>query len=305
MADYRRYQPRRTAASSTGWGKWLVIAVIVVATVFLIKLLFGSKSTTTANANTNSTRDTNGITLVTDGENSNTSATNLNGNTNLNLNTNTTAAVTGWKNFSTSSCPKAISNFGTAKQAVLTVALSAANDAEANAITSLKTAGVPADFFVTGTFATKNSAAVQAVAEAGFPVYSQSYDSTNLSTLSDADVATAVHKAETAIVSATGVTPKPIFRPPAGSYTDATLKVLRQQGYCTVLWTVDAYDWQDGMTVVQSSDRVMTAIAKQSGGVIIALHAGYDITPDLITDLVAKLKSAGYTIVSLNTLLTS
>lgn len=305
MADYRRYQPRRTAQQHGGWGRWLVVAVVVVVLIIIGKMFFGSKPQSTANTNTTNSNVDNGITLITDGLNTNSTNSNLSSNLNGNLNTNTTTVTTGWKNFSTTSCPKAISSFGATKQAVLTVALSAANDAEAQVVTALKTAGVPADFFVNGTFATKNPSTVKAVADAGFPVYSQSYDSTNLSTLNDADVATAIRKAETAISTATGTTPKPIFRPPAGSYTDATIKVLHQQGYCAVLWTVDAYDWQDGITVNESADRVMSAIAKQSGGVIIALHAGYDITPQLVTDLVAKLKTAGYSIVSLNTLLTS
>jgi peptidoglycan/xylan/chitin deacetylase (PgdA/CDA1 family) len=69
------------------------------------------------------------------------------------------------------------------------------------------------------------------------------------------------------------------------------------------LWTVDAYDWQDGMTVAQAQERVMTAVKKQAGGSIVALHAGYDITPELITTLAEQLKTEGYEIVTLATLL--
>lgn len=303
MAEYRRYQPRRSSSQGGSWGRWLVIGGSVVVLVIIGKLVWGSQgnpqTTSNDNANTNVA-----IRLVTDNTNSaaNTStAANLN--TNSATNTNTAVVTSSWTNFSTSRCPNAISNYGTVKRAVLTVGFSAANESVGQVITSLKDAGVPADFFVSGAFATKNPDIVTSATTAGFAVYSQSFDSTDLTKLSDAEVNSAITKTETAIVDATGVTSKPIFRPPAGSYTTNTLKLLRQQGYCAVLWTVDSYDWQDGMTVALAKERVMTAVAKQSGGSIIALHAGYDITPQLITDLVSELKSQGYEIVSLATLL--
>lgn len=303
MAEYRRYQPRRSSSQGGGWGRWLAIVGGIVVLVLIGKMVWGGKgkSPTTSNNNANTNV---AIRLVTDNANT---ATNTNSTANLNTNTatntNTTAATGSWANFSASKCTNAISNYGTAKRAVLTIGFSSANDSVGQVITSLKNAKVPADFFVSGAFATKNPDIVKSATTAGFAVYSQSFDSTDLTKLSDAEVISAITKTETAIVDATGVTSKPIFRPPAGSYTTNTLKLLRQQGYCAVLWTVDSYDWQDGMTAALAKERVMTAVAKQSGGSIIALHAGYDITPQLITDLVNELKSQGYEIVSLATLL--
>lgn len=304
MAEYRRYQPRRNNSQGGGVGRWLVIGAIIIALVLIGKMVWGGKKDSTSTTNTTSNENA-GIRLVTDNANTatNTAAT-LNTNTATNTNVSTVSSGS-WDNFSVTSCPSAISNFGRTKRAVLTIGFSAANESVAKVLESLKQANVPADFFVSGSFATKNPTVVQSASAAGYAVYSQSFDSTDLTKLSDAEVTSAISKTETAIVDATDVTPKPIFRPPAGSYTATTLKLLRQAGYCAVLWTVDAYDWQDGMTVPLAKERVMTAVAKQSGGSIVALHAGYDITPQLITELVAELKSQGYEIVSLATLLNS
>lgn len=300
MADYRRYQPRRSGSSGGSWGRWFVVAGIVVVLLVVGKLIWGGKKTdTTANENTNT-----GISLITDNTNA-AIAANLNSNTNNNTNTIAASPSGSWNNFSTKSCPAAISSFGAAKSVVLTIGFSAANEAATKVFDSLKQAGVPADFLVSGAFAVKNSEVVKSAIQNGYAVYSQSYDSTDLATLTDAEVTSAITKAETAISAATGVSPKPIFRPPSGSYTAQTVALLNQQGYCAVLWTVDAYDWQDGMTVATAKERVMTAVAKQTGGSIVALHAGYDITPELIIDLVATLKEQGYSIITLAALLNS
>lgn len=305
MAEYRRYQPRRNNPQGWSVGRWLLIGGVIIVVIIIGRMFWGGQKDSTDNTNIASNENT-AIRLLTDNANLNTNTT-ATANTNATVNTNTVVAAAAgtWDNFSVTSCPNAISNFGTTKRAVLTIGFSAANDSVTQALNSLKQSAVPADFFVSGSFATKNPAVVKSATDAGFAVYSQSFDSTDLTQLSEAEVKDAIAKTETAIIDATDVSPKPIIRPPAGSYTATTLKILKQAGYCAVLWTVDAYDWQDGITVDLSKERVMIALEKNSGGSIIALHAGYDITPQLITDLVAELKSKGYEIVTLATLLNS
>lgn len=302
MADYRRYRPRRSGSAGGSWGRWFVVAGLIVVVIVVAKLVWGGNKSDTKNTSNNNT--TTGISLITDNVNVALTA-NLNTNASIDTNTAVVAPSGSWTNFSVKSCPAAISSFGAAKRVVLTIAFSAANEATTKVFDSLKQAGVSADFFASGTFATKNADTVKSAVQNGYAVYSQSYDSTDLTTLTDAGVTSAITKAETAISAATGVSTKPIFRPPSGSYNDQTITLLNQQGYCAVLWTVDAYDWEEGMTVSGAKDRVMAAIAKQTGGSIVALHAGYDITPGVITDLVTALKDQGYSIVTLATLLNS
>ena len=304
MADIRRYQPRRSSNSGGGWVRWVMLIVMVIIVAVVAKSLIGSKKTPSKSRTTGKAASI-GIDLVTDNANLviNVAPTNaaVNGNSNSATNSNTAVATSSgsWKNFSVPSCPAAISSAGVKKQVALTFAVSAANDQANQVLGVLKTAGVPADFFVTGAFAEKNPTLVKTVSQDGFSVYSQSYDSTDLMKLTDAGVTSAITKAETAIIAATGVSPKPIFRPPSGSYTTKTVQLLNKAGYCAVLWTVDAYDWQNGITAAQAQERVITALDKQSGGGIVALHAGYDVTPSLVTSLLSTLKTQGYTVVSL------
>lgn len=301
MADFRRYQPHYATSSTSHLGRWLVLAVAVVAVIFLSQAMFGGKKSSTndeANANV-------GISLLTD--NTNTTVANANAAANSSSNISTTMAAIGgsWKGFSVKRCPSAISTFGTNKRVVFTIGLSYVNDAAEQVLTALHNAGVPADFLSSGSFASKNAAFVKSVAQAGYAVYSQSYDNTDLAKASDTDVLSAISKAETAIAAATGISPKPVFRPPFGSYTAQTVSLLNQQGYCAVLWTVDSYDWSADTTPADAQEKVMTALDKQTGGAIVALHAGYDMTPQLITDLITAIKAKGFEIVTLATLLNS
>lgn len=283
MAEYRTYRPRRSR-SGNSWGRVVVVLVVVAGLVLLGKWMFGGRGTSTTNTN-----DTD-IDLVSDQTT----------NTTTNENTNSATGVTNaWDGFSVSSCPNAISTLPTAKQIVLTVGLSAANDQVTAALEALKQANVPADFLVSGSFATDHPDVVKQVADAGYVVYSQSFDGTDLAQAKDVDVTEQITKADAAITAATGSSPKPIFRPPAGSYSAKTVALLHEQGYCTVLWTVDSYDWQQGMTVEDSQARVLAAVEKQTGGSIVALHAGYDLTPSLIPSLVTALQTDGYTMVTL------
>lgn len=294
--NYRRYQPRRGNASSGGPGRWVLIVVGIIVVLIVGKLMLGGKKSDSGKKTT-TTNDS--ISLVTD--NSNTAVA---GSTTNSSPTATTTAGS-WTGFTTSQCPSAISSFGTKKRVVLTIGLSAANDQVQAVLDTLKAAHVPADFLSTGSFAEKNPDLVKSVSEAGYPVYSQSYDGTSLTTLSDAEVTAAITKADTAITKATGISPKPVFRPPSGAYTAQTVKLLNQAGYCAILWSVDAYDWQDGITMAQAKDRVEQALAKQSGGSIVALHAGYDVTADLMKELINDLKSEHVEITNLAGLLTT
>jgi len=184
----------------------------------------------------------------------------------------------------------------------LTFSLSAANEQAQQVMAALKEASVTADFFVSGAFTTAHQDLVKSIATSGYGVYSQSYDSTSMTNMTTAEATAAITKADAAITAATGVSPKPMFRPPAGSYSTDTVELLNEVGYCAVLWTVDAYDWQDGITADQSKQRVMDKIKP---GAIVALHAGYDVTPTVVKNLITDLKGRGYELVNLATLFNS
>lgn len=294
MSDFRRYQPRHSASVSGGrrW-LWIVGGILLIVIVWWVWPR-GSSSDRQSTTNTSSS---DGISLVNDTlTNTNTPSTNTNSAT-----TGSVAAVPdSWTNFSVSSCPSTIGSFGTTQRAALTFDLSAANDQAKQLLQMLQQQRIPATFFSTGDFADKNAAFVKSVADAGFGVYSRGQKSVDMTTLSADAVATSLTSADTAISTATGRTAKPLLRPPYGNTSAALVSAANAAGYCVVTWSVDGFDWQDGTTADQVATRVIDKLAP---GMIIDLHAGYDVTQEAVSAIVTQLKSKNYSLVSLADLL--
>ncbi len=296
MTEFKRYQPRRSAPAFP-WRKWLVWAVIVVVLFLIGKAIFshgGSKKRATTNRNQVD------IALVND----NTNASDLPLNGNSNANTNSAPVVSeSWANFSVSSCSGTIGTVTTTKKYVaLTFDLAAANDQAKQLIGYLQQQKIPASFFSSGSFADTNADFVKSVASSGFSVYSRGQKTVDMTTLAKAEVVTSLTSAEENISAATGQTTKPLFRPPFGNTSTDLVATAKEQGYCAITWTVDGLDWKDGVTADQVNQRVAD---KLQAGAVIDLHAGYDVTQTAVTMIVAKLKTLGYTPVSLATLLQS
>lgn len=283
MPNYRRYQPyrqhyqqRNRRWSLIGWG------AVVVALIILVRNGFGGTSRQQTNRSA-------GITLADNA--------NQNGNVNAPL---AAAAVEG-RELTTSDCSRAISVAATNRQLVaLTLD---GGGIPGNALKVLDTAKqkqVPLTLFSTGKWAEDNAEVVKAFHDAGVDVFNHSYSHASFKGLATDKIDAELAKAEAAIQDVTLQSTKPYFRPPFGDVDQAGLAELRKQGYCTILWTADAYDWKDGATVDDAKARVLTAL---KAGAIILLQANSDIAADLVGPLVDEIRAKGYTFVTLRDLL--
>lgn len=300
MPEIQRYQPRRGSSGPRSWRRFVLPLILIIAVILIIKTVSGRDKKNTSKDDSNET----GVTLVNDGANTNIQLNNAPlGNSNANSNANTNTAVTeSTGTFSMTLCKDPISQYGAKKVVALTFDVAAANEAAQKLIDQLSKAKVPSSWFVSGSYASKNAEFIAKISQAGFGVYNRSFDNPKFSTLSAADISLQLSKADAAIVTATGKTTKPFFRPPYGDYSEEVVTAAQADGYCTILQTVDALDWQDGITQDQSKQRIL---AKLRPGAIIGLHAGYDLTPPLVADLITTLQAQGYSFVSLPALLGS
>lgn len=272
----------------------MVIGVVLVGLVFIGRAVVGEKKSVNDNSNTT------GITLVNDSTAGN--ANTNQANTNSQVITNTAPSEPEIATVPDGICTEPLTKYGTDKVVVLTFEMSAANDNAKNLLTQLKKDQTAASFFSTGTFAEKNPEFLKTFVTAGYSVYSRGYDSTNLTTLTAETLPVQLTKAATSIEKATGVAPTPFLRPAYNATNAVVVKAAADADYCIILGTVDATDWQDGVTAQAAIDRV---IAKVVPGAIIQLHAGYDITGAVVTGLLKELKAKGYSLVSLATLVNS
>ena len=61
------------------------------------------------------------------------------------------------------------------------------------------------------------------------------------------------------------------MRPPYGRRRPGTLRVLREEGYMPIVWSVTLWDWSKGVT----TEKIMRKAEKQiKGGDVILLHDG-------------------------------
>ncbi len=271
----------------------MIVLVIIVILALVTRAMFVGKDN---NQDTNNTNEPD-ISLINDAADTNSEATDTPAN--ANSNTNSEPLPPELATVPEGVCEQPLSKYGTAKVAVLTFEMSAANENATALLTQLKKDKIPASFFSTGVFAEKNPEFLKSFTNAGYGVYNRGYDSANLTTLTAEQIPVQLAKAAAAIESATGTTPTPFLRP-AFSATNATVvTAATESGYCIILGTVDATDWQDGVTAAAAVDRVM---GKLTPGMIIQLHAGYDITAATVAGLVSELKAAGYSLVALPTL---
>lgn len=271
-----------------------MILILLVVVVIAARALFrGGNDTASKDVNVST------ITLVNDNTNTKPGSSEE---PTTNNNTNTVPPEPELTTVPEGVCQEPISKYGDGKVAVLTFEMSAANENAANLIAQLKKDKVPASFFATGTFAEKNPDILKSIVMAGYSVYNRGYDSANLTTLTAETIPVQLTKAAVAIEAATGLSPTPYLRPAFNATNATVVAAATEAGYCIILGTVDATDWQDGVTAEAAVDRVM---GKLTPGMIIQLHAGYDITAAIVTGLVAELKAKGYSLVSLPSLINS
>lgn len=91
------------------------------------------------------------------------------------------------------------------------------------------------------------------------------------------------------------------FRPPHGRYTLATIRVAQSLGFTTVLWNDDAGDWRS--TRITPHELVAHIRRNATAPDIVLLHNGKIATVQMLPELVAVFRAAGYRFVTVGQLL--
>lgn len=163
----------------------------------------------------------------------------------------------------------------------------------------LRAGGVKATFFVLGQHADSHPEIVAQAVSDGHEIASHAYTHRFLSRLSKEEYNLELDKAEKAILA---VAPKPVlFRPPGGAYNDEVLTAAKERGYDIILWSIDPCDWQRPSV----SHIVNTVLTEVKPGSIVLMHDGQHPlpTPEAVRIIVDKLKSLGFTFVTVSELL--
>uniref|UniRef100_UPI0031DFBCF7 polysaccharide deacetylase family protein n=1 Tax=Saccharothrix mutabilis TaxID=33921 RepID=UPI0031DFBCF7 len=197
---------------------------------------------------------------------------------------------------------------GAGRQVALTFDAGANSAGLPSILATLADRGVPATFFLTGTWARANPSGVAAIRAGGHRVGNHSMTHPDFRTLDDGAVRDQVSRAEQAIRAA-GADPRPLFRFPLGARDARTIAAVNDAGYVAVRWTVDTLGWKGtsgGITAAQVADRALGALGP---GEIVLMHVGSNpddgttLDADALPGMIDRMRAAGYGFVTLDALL--
>lgn len=111
-------------------------------------------------------------------------------------------------------------------------------------VEALAKAGLPATFFVTGGWLERQAGLAARLPALGCEVGNATFSYLHLDVLGPEGLREELRRTEALIQRHTKKKPE-LFRPPFGEESPETLAIAHEQGYRTVLWTVDTLDWRN------------------------------------------------------------
>jgi peptidoglycan-N-acetylglucosamine deacetylase len=158
-----------------------------------------------------------------------------------------------------------------------------------------------ATFFVIGRWARAYPRLVASEVQAGSEVGDHTETHPPLALLSPAAQAAEITDAAQAINHAGAPSPT-LFRPPYGSFDQATLQILRADGMLMVLWSADTKDYtRPGVSKI-----IYTAVSGAQPGAIILMHdGGGDRTQTIaaLPRIIERLRQRGFRLVTISELI--
>jgi peptidoglycan/xylan/chitin deacetylase (PgdA/CDA1 family) len=163
----------------------------------------------------------------------------------------------------------------------------------------LRSAHVPATFFLIGRDAEQYPGLVRAIASAGNEVANHTETHPDLAAL-DAPAVTAELTAGAATLGRYVSDPAihAEFRPPHGRFSAGTLEAAQRAGYDTILWNDDPGDWRNVSRTVLAAHIARFATSPE----ILLLHNGRPETVALLPGIIQRFRRAGYTFVTVTDL---
>ena len=158
----------------------------------------------------------------------------------------------------------------------------------------LKEKGVTAVFFVTMDYVRSQPELVQRMIDEGHVIGNHSVNHKSMPTLTTQECIDEIWGLHEYMVENFGYN-MTLFRPPEGSYSEATLKIASMLGYTTMLWSFAYADWSvdNQPDISEAYDKVT---GKTHGGAIYLLHAVSSTNTAILGDVIDYWQDSGYTV---------
>jgi peptidoglycan/xylan/chitin deacetylase (PgdA/CDA1 family) len=134
-----------------------------------------------------------------------------------------------------------------------------------------------------------------------FDLGNHSYGHPHMTTLTSAQMADELQRAEAAIGRVASSSARPFFRPPFGEWNATLVNTAASVGYpLTVMWDVDTIDWKPIAEGGPTASQIVTKVLDRAqGGSIVLMHLGGYETLAALPGIVNGLRANGYEFVTL------
>ena len=158
----------------------------------------------------------------------------------------------------------------------------------------LKENNVPAAFFLVGNYIEKNPDLVRRMAAEGHTVGNHTMHHYDMSKLSDkAAFSKELTDLENLYRDTVGGQMPKYYRPPQGIYSEENLKMAKDLGYKTVVWSLAYVDWNNDSQPTQEQ-AFAKLLPRTHNGAVVLLHSTSKTNAAILNELIGKWKAEGY-----------
>jgi peptidoglycan-N-acetylglucosamine deacetylase len=161
----------------------------------------------------------------------------------------------------------------------------------AEILASLREAGIPGTFFLTGEFVEDFPESVRAIVQAGHPVGNHSYSHPDFTKIGLEETRRQLLSTAELLEEQGAGDPRPLFRPPFGARDQTVLDRLGAEGYVSVYWTIDTLDWKPERTPAEVKRAVLDGLRP---GAIVLMHVGSPQTAQVLPEMIREIAERGY-----------
>lgn len=164
---------------------------------------------------------------------------------------------------------------------------------------ALRKTDTKAIFFITGHYLNSATDLVLEMIEDGHIIGNHTYSHKDFTASSNNEILNDIKKLETAFQEKTGKTMSKYVRPPRGEFDERSLKLLKENGYASVFWSLAYVDWHKD-TFHGNQYSYKQVMKRIHPGAILLMHT---VSKDNAVDLesiILKLKNDGYVFKSID-----
>lgn len=153
-------------------------------------------------------------------------------------------------------------------------------------------------FFVLSNLINKNPNLIKRMVNEGHLVCNHTSNHKDLTKLNDCEILANLARLEKQYKELTGLEMEKIFRFPEGRYSISALKLLYENGYKSVFWSMAYDDWDNGrqMSVDKAKAKLLSTT---HNGAILLLHPTSTTNARILRDLIREWRDMGYSFGSL------